>query len=107
MGIDTSVSFGVGYEVGATEELLAEYPELEDYEIPDLIGGQVEDDKYFVHSTNCGYDTEIEYTFVMVSEPFKQGYDLTKVKQELEVYLKSIGLETYGEFDCVGGLMTY
>ena len=103
MGIDRRVAFGIGYRVEASDAI--NEAELEDG-FDEYLWNEVGDDfdSFKVGDDYTDGDTEM---YLVISDPFKYGFDLTKVKKALDKEVKRLSLCTKGEFGTVGGMYTY
>jgi len=103
MSVDYISSFGIGYQVLETDD--ADLEELEDG-LNEYIENELGDG--FEHfETGSAYTGDSDGCFITIEEPFKNGLDLTKVKQKLDEEIKRLKLETVGDFNAVGGLYVF
>lgn len=100
MIIDFSSEYGVGYAVTESEEITEEDLEggLAGY-IHRNMGNNFESFK----EVNAMID-DADATYLVIKNPFKNGLDLTEVKEELDNEIKRMNLQVDSEFGVVGGL---
>ena len=103
MSVDYDAEFGIGYEVKASENIEG-IEEMEDG-LEEYLYLRLDANKYRMFQVGEGSCTGDENDFyVCVKKPFKDGFDVTKHKAELEKHLSEIGVDYIGDFDLVGGL---
>ena len=104
MGVDYNANFGIGYEVNESDEL-TEIDELEDGLNEYLEENLGEGFECF--QTGSAYSGEYDGVFVTLTDPFKNGLDLTESKALLDKELERIKVEAVTEFKEVGGLLIW
>lgn len=101
MGIDYKGNYGIGFEVDATDDIDEFYLEdgLVDYIYENI------SDEYDVFEIGSLYSGEIDGTYVVIREPFKNGLDLTSEKEKLITEIKRMNLDIIGDFGTHGGVL--
>lgn len=104
MGTTYNANYGIGYEVQASDRLeenednskygLSAY--LEDY--------LMEEFESFKTITEYGL---LVSSYIVITNPFSKGLDLTWVKEALEYEMNRLGVEPIGELNSVGGMYVY
>lgn len=108
MGIDYRASSGIGYAVCESDEL-NEYEGMES-ELEDGLEEYIAcecSEEFECFQTGSAYSGEIDGVFLVIKDPFKDGLDLTSVKEKLDKEVKRLRLDTESEFGVVGGLYVY
>ena len=102
MGIDISCNFGIGIEVLIPEE----YDESnEQHEYLEKV---CKNSCYqFFEVRDHFNDYEDSEYFIVLEDPFKNGFDIKSQIDELLDFLKNKNVETVGEPDLVGGWSRY
>lgn len=109
MGVDYDAKYGIGYEIcpNHDNECDYEYFDIESY-LDDIVNKYSDILKLTYFQTGEGdYTGDTNEYYLCVKNPFKDGYDLTKIKNKLDKIIRDEGLETVGKFGLVGGLHVY
>ncbi len=103
MGVDYRGYYGIGYRVEGKSGLSEEACEdgLEEY-----ISGEL-NDEFDVFATGNAYSGEVDGIYIVIIEPFKDGYDLTQAKLSLDAEIDRLNLEPVSSFSDVGGLYVF
>lgn len=120
MGVDYTAHYGIGFEVDipAQGSVEAERIKTGDYQetpigvwhdLNDYLDEQLADSDYLVFSVGKGaYTGAVDPLYVVIAKPFNEvAKDLRGEQDKLVNYLKSIGVNTKGEFDLHGGLQIW
>lgn len=109
MGVDYSGHYGIGVQVKVIdfedENTPKEIRELDN--MYEFLDETLKDGYSWFEVGEGSYTGEENSFFVKIQEPFKNGFDLTLIKDEFMEYVKSIGLTPIGEFGSIGGLEVY
>lgn len=98
MGVDYSAEFGIGYEVGV-DNIEEECPS-------DFLDENLPENVYWFRTGNDWTGNNIKY-FIVLSNPFELGLDLSTVKLELDAVLCKLNIQPESKFGVVGGLSIY
>ncbi len=104
MGIDYRASSSVGYEIDITDEI-EDIEEMEDG-LEEYADNEI-GDEFECFVTGNAYSDEITGTYLGLKEPFKNGLDLTLMKEKLDKELKRIKVKAVSDFGVIGGLYIY
>lgn len=103
MGVEYDANYGIGYGVSATDEL----DDHEDMEcgLGEYIDTNLSHGFYWFQEANC-YSGEVYETYIVSSNPFRYGLDLTEVNKEILTEIKRLKLDIEDDsLSCVGGLL--
>lgn len=100
MSVDYNANFGIGYEVQASDEI------ADTKELDGGLGEYLYKKDSSANSLTCGsyYSGKCSH-YLVIRDPFKDGFDLTKAKSELDEEIKRLKLITIGKFGEVGGIL--
>jgi len=101
MSIDYDANYGIGYGVYASEEIAD--TEALDSGLGNYIDEEIRGGFEWFEAGNT-YIGSIDGVFLTVTDPFKNGLDLTSVKAQLDAEIERLKLETSSEFGAVGGM---
>lgn len=104
MGIDYRSEVGIGYEVCESEYLFND--EAYDGDFLCYLEYELGEGFSCFSTGNCYSGNNMQY-YVTVDNPFKDGLDLTRVKEVIDEELDRLELESCGEFGVVGGMLIY
>lgn len=104
MSIDYNSNYGIGYKVSANENI------CDDEALEDGLN------EYLCNESGDNFDSfeegnawtgVIVGTYLVITNPMKNGLDLTKSKAELDAEVKRLNLDTENDFGVVGGLFIF
>ena len=114
MGVDYYANYGIGQQVKFIDDFNKENINIEGLDNNDFEGFRdfcyelfyldITDDFRFFEVGEGAYSGENNEIYIVLKEPFKNGFDLAEVKESFEKFIKSYGFETIGDFGLVGGL---
>lgn len=106
MGVDYSAHYGIGFKIKLIEFDAELTEETEKSFTTNILDEKLDQDRFgWFEVGEDNYGGPENELFVYIMDPFEHGLNnLEELKSELELHLKEIGIETYGDFGLVGGL---
>ena len=103
MSVDYNAYYGIGYKVGADDELLDNEEDLEEG-LVEYIDNEC-GDGFECFATGSAYSGRVDGVYLVIKDPFKDGLDLTDAKERLDKEVVRLKLDIESEFNEVGGLL--
>ncbi len=98
MSSEYDAEYGIGYQVGVTEEREEKIDDVLAYWLDRNTNEEVE--AILTGDGRIGED----FTFLVIKDPFKQGLDLSEQKKVLDSEIKRLELTVLSEFGLFGGI---